>query len=89
MEVAFRGEYQEIVPNEKIITTEVFEGAPDDGNEPPLNIVTFEDLGERTLLTLLVKCPNKDVRDMIIGSGMEEGMQAGYDELEKVAISLR
>ena len=27
-EVAFHGEYQEIVPNEKLVNTEVFEGAP-------------------------------------------------------------
>jgi uncharacterized protein YndB with AHSA1/START domain len=89
MEVAFHGEYREVVPNERIVTTEVFEGAPDDGGDPPLNLVTFEEIGERTLLTLLVKCPTREVRDMIIESGMEEGMQAGYDALEQVAISLR
>ena len=27
-EVAFHGEYREIVPNERIVTTEVYEGAP-------------------------------------------------------------
>src|ERR671919_1263224 len=27
-EVAFRGEYREIVPNERIVSTEVYEGAP-------------------------------------------------------------
>src|SRR5918911_2381780 len=31
MEVAFYGEYREIVPNERVVTTEVFEGAPGDG----------------------------------------------------------
>src|SRR5215212_327857 len=29
--VAFHGEYREIVPNERIVNTEVFEGAPEDG----------------------------------------------------------
>ena len=28
-EVAFHGEYREIVPNERIVTTEVFEGMPE------------------------------------------------------------
>src|ERR1700720_2952117 len=28
-EVAFHGEYREIVPNERIVATEVFEGMPD------------------------------------------------------------
>jgi uncharacterized protein YndB with AHSA1/START domain len=40
-EVAFHGEYREIVPNERIVTTQVYElpGAPED--EGVLNIVTF------------------------------------------------
>src|SRR5215211_1749249 len=35
-EVAFHGEYTEIVPNERIVTTEVYEGAPEpaQGQEP-------------------------------------------------------
>jgi uncharacterized protein YndB with AHSA1/START domain len=41
-EVAFHGEYREIVPNERIVTTEVYE-MPDAEAlaEPPVNIVTF------------------------------------------------
>lgn len=89
MEVAFHGEFKEIVPNERIVTTEVFEGAP----EPPpgqevLNIVTFTEHHQRTLLSLLVQCPSKDVRDLIASSGMEEGMQEQLDVLEQLARSL-
>jgi hypothetical protein len=54
-----------------------------------LNIVTFEEDDGRTMLTLLVQCASKATRDLILESGMEEGMQAGYDLLEQVAISLR
>jgi uncharacterized protein YndB with AHSA1/START domain len=86
-EVAFHGEYREIVPNERIVTTEVYEGAPD--GEPPLNVVTFTEVDGRTILELLVQCPSKEVRDLIIDSGMEGGMQEGMDLLEQVAISLR
>ena len=32
-EVAFHGEYREIVPNERIVTTEVFEGLPEGVSE--------------------------------------------------------
>jgi hypothetical protein len=32
---------------------------------------------------------SKEIRDMIIDSGMEGGMQEGMDLLEQVAISLR
>jgi uncharacterized protein YndB with AHSA1/START domain len=86
-EVAFHGEYREIVPNERIVTTEVYEGAP--GGEPPLNVVTFTEVDGRTILELLVQCPSKEVRDLIIDSGMEGGMQEGMDLLEQIAISLR
>jgi uncharacterized protein YndB with AHSA1/START domain len=86
MEVAFYGEYREIVPNERVVTTEVFEGAPGDG---AVNTITFEDLGdERTKLTVLVELPNKEARDAVIASGMEAGMQDAYDLLEEVALSL-
>jgi hypothetical protein len=43
----------------------------------------------RTTLTLLVQCPSKELRDAIIDSGMEAGMQEGMDLLEQVAVSLR
>jgi uncharacterized protein YndB with AHSA1/START domain len=88
-EVAFHGEYREIVPNERIVTTEVYEMPDAPEGEPPLNIVTFTAVDGRTLLSLLVQCPSREVRDMIIDSGMEAGMQEGMDLLEKVAISLR
>jgi uncharacterized protein YndB with AHSA1/START domain len=89
MEIAFHGEFREIVPNERIVTTEVFEGAP----EPPpgqevLNIITFTEHQQRTLLSLLVQCPSKEVRDLIGSSGMEEGMQEQLDTLEELTRSL-
>jgi hypothetical protein len=39
-------------------------------------------------LTVLIQCPSKEVRDAIIESGMEAGLQDAYDLLEEVAISL-
>jgi len=90
-EVAFHGEYREIVPNERIVTTEVYEmpGEPalPEADEP-LNIVTFAEVDGRTTLTLLVQTTNKELRDTIIESGMETGMQEQMDLLEQVAIGL-
>jgi uncharacterized protein YndB with AHSA1/START domain len=86
-EVAFHGEYREIVPNERIVTTEIYEAMPD--GDPVVNVVTFTELDGRTILELLVQCPSKDVRDAIIDSGMEVGMQKQMDILEQLAISLR
>jgi uncharacterized protein YndB with AHSA1/START domain len=86
-EVAFHGDYREIVPNERIVSTEVFEAMADAGGL--LNIVTFAEKDGRTILTLLSECGSKEIRDAVINSGMEAGMQEQMDALEQVAISLR
>lgn len=85
-EVAFHGEYREIVSNERIVCTEVFEGMPGEG---VVDTHTFTEEDGRTTLTLLVQCAHKEERDVIINSGMEGGMQEAWDRLEQVAISLR
>jgi uncharacterized protein YndB with AHSA1/START domain len=87
-EVAFHGEYQEIVPDERLVSTEIYE-IPDQGDSPPtVNTATFAETDGRTTLTVLVECPSKELRDTIIDSGMESGMQGSYDALERVAASL-
>jgi uncharacterized protein YndB with AHSA1/START domain len=85
-EVAFHGEYREIVPNERIVATEVYEGMPEG---EALNTVTFTETEGRTTLTILVQHESKEARDAHIASGMETGMQEGLDLLEQVAVSLR
>jgi uncharacterized protein YndB with AHSA1/START domain len=89
-EVAFHGAYREIVPDERLVYTEVYEGAPpaEDGEEAALNTVTLTERDGRTTVTTLVQTRTKAVRDMIINSGMEAGMQDAYDLMEQVAISL-
>lgn len=80
--------YREIVPNERLVSTEVYEGAPPDvPNEGTLNTLTLRDVGNKTTLTLLIEAPSKQVRDLIIESGMEAGMQDALDLLEEVASS--
>ena len=94
-EVAFHGEFREIVPNERLVTTEVYEMPDDDpmagtpeAEEGALNIITFSEVDGRTTLDLLTRVSSKEVRDMIIDSGMEGGMQEAMDRLEQVAASL-
>jgi uncharacterized protein YndB with AHSA1/START domain len=88
-DVAFHGEFSEIVPDERIVTTEIYEGAPEPAaGEEVRNIITFNEQDNRTQLSLLVQCPNQQVRDLIGNSGMEEGMQEQMDVLEKFARSL-
>ena len=87
-EVAFHGEYREIVPNEKLVYTEVFEGVPGGDDAPAVNTLTFTEKDGRTTLTSVTEVTTREIRDMIIGSGMEAGMQDAMDLLEEVAISL-
>jgi uncharacterized protein YndB with AHSA1/START domain len=88
-EVAFHGEYRELVPNERIVSTEAYEGIPDADANATLNTLTLTEADGRTTLSVLVQAPSKETRDAIIDSGMEAGMQDAMDLLEQVAISLR
>ncbi|HZO78393.1 MAG TPA: SRPBCC family protein [Solirubrobacteraceae bacterium] len=90
-EVGFHGEYREIVPNERIVTTEFYEGVPEGVSEDEattLNTATFTETDGRTKLTILVEARNRMTRDAIIDSGMEGGLQDALDLLEQVALSL-
>jgi uncharacterized protein YndB with AHSA1/START domain len=86
IEVGFHGEYREIVPNERLVSTEVYEGAPEGAGET-VNTLTLEDLGGRTALSVLVQAPSREIRDLIIESGMEDGLQDALDLLEVAASS--
>jgi uncharacterized protein YndB with AHSA1/START domain len=85
-EVAFHGEYREIVPNERIVATEVYEGVPE---VEALNTVTFAEAVGRTTLSMLVQHASKEARDAHMASGMEAGMREAMDLLERVANALR
>jgi uncharacterized protein YndB with AHSA1/START domain len=90
-EVGFRGEYREIVPNEKLVSTEFYEGVPEGVSEEDattVNTATFSEEDGRTTVTILVQAPSRETRDAIVDSGMEAGMQDALDLLEEVAISL-
>jgi uncharacterized protein YndB with AHSA1/START domain len=83
---AFHGEYREIVPNERIVSTEVYEGAPD---AESLNTLTLTERDGRTTMTVLVQHQSTANRDAVLRAGMESGMNAALDKLERVAQSLR
>jgi uncharacterized protein YndB with AHSA1/START domain len=86
MEVAFHGEYREIVPGERLVSTEVYEGFPD---AEALDTLTLTEVEGRTILEILVQHASKEHRDAHIASGMEDGMQDALDLLEQVAVSTR
>ena len=84
-EVAFHGEYRELIENERIVSTEVYEGMPDG---EAVNTMVFTEADGRTTLTILVQHTSQEHRDAHINSGMEGGLQEAMDLLEQVAISL-
>jgi len=84
-EVAFHGEYREIVPEQRIASTEVFEGAPD---APAVNVITFSERDGGTLVEILVTHLSRENRDAHIQSGMEGGLQEAMDLLESTARDL-
>jgi uncharacterized protein YndB with AHSA1/START domain len=85
LEVGFHGEYRKIVPDEQIISTEVFEAMPDG---EALVTTTLTEKNGRTTMMMLVQHSSKADRDAHINSGMEHGMQSALDLLEQVAVSL-
>jgi len=91
-EVGFHGEYREVVPNERLVSTETYEGLPEGVTEEQgttVNTATFAESNGRTTLTILVQAPSREARDAIIASGMEDGLQDALTLLEQVTQSLR
>jgi uncharacterized protein YndB with AHSA1/START domain len=83
---AFYGEYREIDAPGRVVFTEFFEPFPDAGS-----VVTSEltEEGGKTRLTVTCEYPSKDVRDMVLGTGMAKGAALSYDRLEEIAASLQ
>lgn len=91
-EVAFHGTYREIVPNERIVHTEVMEtaGVGRDSEEGAVvNTVTFSDAdGGATLVSIRTDAGSKEIRDMIAQSGMEGGVREQFELIEALAQAL-
>ncbi|MBX3189608.1 MAG: SRPBCC family protein [Labilithrix sp.] len=85
-EAAFHGEYQEIVPPERVVFTEIFEEFPD--TVSVVTSVLVEEGPKKTRLIATVRYPSKDVRDMVLGSGMSHGAGISYDRLEDLLATL-
>ena len=83
--VVFYGVYHEIARPERLVYTEIFEQFPD--TESLITSVLTKENG-KTRVTLTCIYPSIEVRNLVMGSGMERGAAVSYDRLEEVAISL-
>ena len=79
-----RGEYREIVPPERIVSTERWGG---DWPET-LNTVVLTEQDGQTTLTLTVLYPSKEARNAASKTGMKDGANASFDRLDRVIRSM-
>ena len=79
--MGFGGRFIEIVPNQKLVATEVFDQYPD---TEIVVTTTFVEENGKTTVTLASRCPTVDVRDAILKSGMESGVAEGYERLDEL-----
>jgi uncharacterized protein YndB with AHSA1/START domain len=69
--------YQEIVPPERLVSTESWGG---DWPET-LNTLLLSEEDGKTTITQRVLYPSKEARDAALKTGMREGMSQGFDRL--------
>jgi len=82
-EFGFHGVYHEIKRPERTVETFEFEGMP---GHVSMNIATLEDVGGKTRLTVHSIFQSVEDRDGMVNSGMQRGMEEGYDRLEELVI---
>ena len=77
---AFYGSFHEVRPGERLVQTFTWEGMPDGVS---LDTMTFEDLGDgRTRTVGLSVVDSFEGRDAIMASGMDVGVDEGYEKLD-------
>ncbi len=86
-EMGMRGVFREIVPNERIVSTESFDEPWYPGEAVGTAVLT--ELGGKTTLTTTVLYASKEAREGVLKSPMESGMAQGYDTLDALLASLR
>ncbi len=85
-EMGMGGVFREIVLQERLVATERFDDSWYPGDA--LDTTVFVDEGDMTRITITVLYESKQARDTARASGMERGMAAGYDRLEKLLSSM-
>src|SRR5579872_1266200 len=82
-EMGMRGAYREMVPPERSVHMESFDGYP---SESQVTAV-FVEQGGKTTLTAAVLYPSPKVRDAVLRSGLEHGAVESYDRVAELLAS--
>jgi uncharacterized protein YndB with AHSA1/START domain len=85
-EFTFHGEYRDVSPPERLVSTFEFEGMP---GHVIVDTLTLEEIDGRTRLTTTSVFASKEDRDGMIASGMESGAAESLDRLAELLASLR
>ena len=85
-EVAFHGEVLEVVPGERLVCTEAYEGMPE--AQPSTNTLTLTEQDGATTLEIVIVHATAADRDGQLASGMEAGLQDALALLEDVAAAV-
>lgn len=80
----FEGEALVIDAPRRSVQTERMVGMPVE----TVNDLTLYEEDGATLVTLYVEYPDKETRDMILATGMADGMEASYDRLEREVLTV-
>lgn len=80
----FEGEVLESEPPYREVTTERMIGVEGPGT---VNELTLTPHPSGTLLTLVITYPSAEVRDMVLGTGMTDGMERSYTRLEEEVLA--
>jgi uncharacterized protein YndB with AHSA1/START domain len=87
VEMGMRGVYREIVPDERIVSTEKFDESWYPGDA--VGTAELVEAGGRTTLTTTVRYSSREARDAVLASPMERGVSKGYDALDAVLAARR
>jgi uncharacterized protein YndB with AHSA1/START domain len=79
--IPLTGVYQEVMPPERLVHTEIYDVEPFNQGEPPITTVTFTDEEGGTLVTSVTLYPSREIRDAVL-SGMESGADEIYDRFD-------
>ncbi len=84
-EMGMGGVYREIVPQERIVCTEVFDKAWYPGEA--VDTLVLSEQGGRTTITQTVLYESRQARDGVLKTPMEKGVAMSYDRLEGLLAS--
>lgn len=85
-EMAMHGVIKELSPPERIVRTETFDMGCDSQGGEQIATLVLTAKGDKTLLAITVLFPSKEARDGMLASGMEHGMEAGYQRLDEILL---